>query len=73
VKRIANVGERIKVINDEGWERSGLWENPHPLNSEWIVTKVLIKNCFPSGMVFVKDNQYGIGADKYVVLEEDPI
>lgn len=70
VKRIANVGEKIKIISDEGWERSGLWKNPHPIGSEWIVKKVLTYNCTPPGMVFVEGSKYGISPILYVVIED---
>lgn len=70
VKRIAKVGERIRVISDEGWERSGLWKNPHPVNSEWVVKKVLTENCIPPGMVFVEGSGYGISPVLYEVIED---
>jgi hypothetical protein len=69
LKRIAKVGERIKVISDYEWERSGLWKNPHPIGSEWIVEKVTLKNCFPPGLIDVKGSEYGIGFGSYVVIE----
>jgi hypothetical protein len=69
VKRIAKVGERIRVIRDDGWESSGLWKNPHPVGSEWIVKKVLLENCIPPGMVFVEGSSYGISPVLYEVIE----
>lgn len=70
MKRIAKVGERIKVISDEGWEMSGLWKNPHPVGSEWIVKEVMIEHCTPPGLVFCEGTSYGIPYGRYVVLEE---
>jgi hypothetical protein len=70
VKRIAEIGEKIKVIDDKGWQQSGLWENPHPVGSEWIVKKVLIEDCTPTGMVLVKGSKYGISPLLYEVVEE---
>lgn len=71
VKRIADVGETIKVVNisEEQWERAGLWKNPHPLGSEWVVKRVFTDNCVPPGAVLVEGSEYGIGVDNYVVLE----
>lgn len=69
VNRIAKVGEKVKIIKDDGWERSGLWENPHPLNSEWVVKKVLTENSTPPGLVFVEGSDYGISPVLYEVIE----
>jgi hypothetical protein len=69
-KRIAKVGEKIIVTDDQGWERSGLWKNPHPIGSVWIVEEVLTKNCRPPGLIFVTGSRYGISPVLYEVIEE---
>ncbi|MEM4994742.1 hypothetical protein WKH56_19470 [Priestia sp. SB1] len=70
VKRIANVGETVKIVSDKGWQQSGLWKNPHPIGSEWVVKKVLTDNCVPAGMVFVEGSKHGISPLLYEVIED---
>ncbi|MFE3978690.1 MULTISPECIES: hypothetical protein [unclassified Priestia] len=70
IKRIAKVGEKIKIVDDKGWQQSGLWKNPHPIGSEWVVKRVMLENCTPPGMVFVKGSNYGISPLLYEVIEE---
>ncbi|PEF04994.1 hypothetical protein COM97_18680 [Bacillus thuringiensis] len=63
VKRVARVGETIKVTveHDSGWRGIN-----YPLGSTWIVKEIFDKK---KGLVSCIDNEFCIFASAYVVLE----
>lgn len=67
VKRIAKIGERIRVINAIKTE----WDDVViPINSIWTVKKVLLKESKPPGFIFLEGNDSGVFPNDYVVLEK---
>ncbi|MFJ7512575.1 hypothetical protein ACIQW7_24465 [Peribacillus simplex] len=63
VKRVAKVGETIKVIHEynPGWR-----QQPYPIGSKWVVRKVFNKS---KGLVACDDNEFCISMKDYVVIE----
>jgi hypothetical protein len=73
VKRIANVGEKIKILVDQRDEWGRLL---YKAGTVLTVKEVLIKESRPSGLIFPKEKNErgditGTFPDEYVVLEEE--
>lgn len=67
VKRIAKVGEKIKIIKEHRIDSGKLI---HPKNSVWIVTEVVLEQSNPSGLTFLDGSNHGCFPYDYLVIEE---
>jgi hypothetical protein len=67
VKRVAKVGDKIKIVHDGKTNDSG--RLVHPKDSIWTVIRVLNTESKSKGLVFLEGSQYACSPDNYVVLE----